>query len=186
MTLARSLLGCSEGIPHLEVCPWNNGVRVAFTVPVRKRVKQVWTLWGCVLGQLRLALAARHLLGKPRGRPNPVQAPAGARIRSVFASESTGRSRLALLGRRSAGGGFSEAADGAYATKVIPFTMVLWATQQRQRHPAHFKHSCVLGNADIRDNSLMRSSLGTSHGRITATVNATCSPNGTCRPGLHS
>ncbi len=74
LVLARRLLGCSEGIPRLWVCPVGNGVRVAFTVPARKRVKHVWTYWGAVLGQLRPALAAQHRLGKRRRRPNPVQA----------------------------------------------------------------------------------------------------------------
>ena len=74
LALARRLLGCSEGIPRLRVCPLGNGVRVAFTVPARKRVKHVWTLWGSVLGQLRPALAAQHRLGRRRRRPNPVQA----------------------------------------------------------------------------------------------------------------
>ena len=64
LVLARRLLGCSEGIPSLRVCPLGNGVRVAFTVPARKRVKHVWTLWGCVLGQLRPALAAQHTAGE--------------------------------------------------------------------------------------------------------------------------
>ena len=64
LVLARRLLGCSEGIPRLRVCPLGNGIRVAFTVPARKRVKHVWTLWGSVLGQLRPALAAQHRLGK--------------------------------------------------------------------------------------------------------------------------
>ena len=44
--------------------------QVAFTVPVRKRVKHVWTYWGAVSGQLRPALAAQHRLG----RPDPVRA----------------------------------------------------------------------------------------------------------------
>ena len=74
LALARRLLGCSERIPRQRVCPVGNGVRVAFTVPARKRVKHVWTCWGAVLGQLRPALAAQHRLGKRRRRPNPVQA----------------------------------------------------------------------------------------------------------------
>ena len=74
LVLARRLLGCSERIPLRRVCPVGNGVQVAFTVPVRKRVKHVWTYWGAVWGQLRPALAARHRLGKRRRRPNPVQA----------------------------------------------------------------------------------------------------------------
>ena len=46
LVLARRLLGCSERIPRRWVCPVGNGVQVAFTVPVRKRVKHVWTYWG--------------------------------------------------------------------------------------------------------------------------------------------
>ena len=78
LVLARRLLGCSEGIPRLRVCPLGNGVRVAFTVPARKLVKHVWTLWGSVLGQLRPALAAQHRLGRRRRRPNPARAVVGA------------------------------------------------------------------------------------------------------------
>ena len=74
LVLARRLLGCSERIPRLRVCPLGNGVQVAFSVPARKRVKHVWTYWGAISGQLRPALAAQHRLGKRRCRPNPVQA----------------------------------------------------------------------------------------------------------------
>ena len=70
LVLARRLLGCSERIPRQRVCPLDNGVQVAFTVPVRKRVKHVWTYWGAISGQLGPALAAQHRLG----RPNPTQA----------------------------------------------------------------------------------------------------------------
>ena len=74
LVLARRLLGCSERIPRWRVFPVGNGVHVTFFVPVRKRVKHVWTYWGAVLGQLRPALAAQHRLGKHRCGPNPVQA----------------------------------------------------------------------------------------------------------------
>ena len=74
LVLARRLLGCSERIPPRRVCPVGNGVQVAFTVPVRKRVKHVWTYWGAISGQLRPALAAQHRLGRRRSQPNPVQA----------------------------------------------------------------------------------------------------------------
>ena len=74
LALARRLLGCSERIPRRWVAPIGNGVHVAFTVPVRKRVKHVWTHWGAISGQLRPALAAQHRLGQRRRRPNPVQA----------------------------------------------------------------------------------------------------------------
>ena len=83
LVLARRILGCSERIPRRWVCPVGNGVQVAFTVPVRKRVKHVWPYWGAVSGQLRPALAAQHRLGKRRRRPNPVQAVRRAETRGV-------------------------------------------------------------------------------------------------------
>jgi IS605 OrfB family transposase len=83
MVLARRMLGCSERIPRRRVCPVGNGRHVAFTVPVRKRVKHVWTYWGAISGQLRPALAAQHRLGKRRRRPNPVQAVVRADVRGA-------------------------------------------------------------------------------------------------------
>ena len=83
LVLARCLLGCSERIPRRWVAPIGNGVHIAFTVPVRKRVKHVWTYWGAVSGQLRPALAAQHRLGKRRRRPNPVQAVVRGQTRGV-------------------------------------------------------------------------------------------------------
>ena len=83
LVLARRLLGCSERIPRRWVALVGNGVQVAFTVPVRKRVKHVWTYWGAVAGQLRPALAAQHWLGKRRREPNPVQAVVRGRARVV-------------------------------------------------------------------------------------------------------
>ena len=83
LVLARRLLGYSERIPRRWVCPVGNGVQVAFTVPVRKRVKHVWTYWGTIAGQLRPALAAQYRLEKRRRRPNPVQAVASGKTRGV-------------------------------------------------------------------------------------------------------
>ena len=83
MVLARRLLGCSERIPRRRVCPVGSGVHIAFTVPVRKRVKHVWTYWGAIAGQLRPALAAQHRLGRRRRRPNPVQAVASGKTRAM-------------------------------------------------------------------------------------------------------
>ena len=83
LVLARRLLGCSERIPRRWVCPVGNGVHIAFTVPVRKRVKHVWTYWGAISRQLRPALAAQHRLGKRRRRPNPVRAVRRAEARGV-------------------------------------------------------------------------------------------------------
>ena len=74
LVLARRLLGCSERIPRRRVAPVGNGVHVAFTVSVRKRVKHVWTCWGAISGQLRPVLAAQHRLGRRRCQPNPVLA----------------------------------------------------------------------------------------------------------------
>ena len=73
LVLVRRMLGCSERIPRRRVCPVGNGVQVAFTVPVRKRVKHVWTHWGAISEQLRPALATQHWLRKRRCLPNPVQ-----------------------------------------------------------------------------------------------------------------
>ena len=83
LVLARRLLGCSERIPRRWVAPIGNGVHIAFTVPVRKRVQHVWTYWGAVSRQLRPALAAQHRLGKRRRRPNPAQAVVRAEARGV-------------------------------------------------------------------------------------------------------
>ena len=74
LVLARRLLGCSERIPRLRVAPVGNGVHVAFTVPVRKRVKHVWAYWGAISRQLRPALAAQSRLERQRRRSNPAQA----------------------------------------------------------------------------------------------------------------
>ena len=74
LVLARRLLGCSERIPRRWVAPIGNGVHVAFTVPVRKRVKHVWTYWGAVSRQLRPALAAQHRLGEAK---TPTQSGSG-------------------------------------------------------------------------------------------------------------
>ena len=79
LVLARRLLGCSERIPRRWVCPVGSGVHIAFTVPVRKRVKHVWTYWGAIAGQLRLALAAQHR----RERSHPVGAVVGGKTRAV-------------------------------------------------------------------------------------------------------
>ena len=79
LVLARRYLGYSERIPRRWVCPVGNGVYVAFTLPVRKSVKHVWTYWGAVSGQLRPALAAQHRLGVP----NPVGAVVGGKTRAV-------------------------------------------------------------------------------------------------------
>ena len=83
LVLARRSLGFSERIPRRWVAPIGNGVQVAFTVPVRKRVKHVWTYWGAISRQLRPVLAAQYRLGKRRRRPNPVQAVVRAEARGV-------------------------------------------------------------------------------------------------------
>ena len=110
LVLARRLLGCSERISRRQVAPVGNGAHVAFTVPARKRVKHVWTYWGAISGQLRPALAAQRRLVRQQRRTNPVSAvteanahvSAGMGTSSSFPGEIPGRSRLELLGRRSA------------------------------------------------------------------------------------
>ena len=72
LVLARRLPGCREGIPRLRIVPLDRGGHVAFRVPVRKRVKHVWSYWAAVSRQLGPALAAQHRLVKA----NPVRAPA--------------------------------------------------------------------------------------------------------------
>ena len=72
LVLARRLLSCREGIPRLRTVPLDNGGHVTFRVPVRKRVKHVWSYWAAVSRQLGPALAAQHRLAKA----NPVRAPA--------------------------------------------------------------------------------------------------------------
>ena len=74
LTLARRLLGCREGIPRRRTTPLDNGAHVTFSVPVRKRVKHVWSYWGAISRQLGPALAAQHRLVMT----NPVRAPAWA------------------------------------------------------------------------------------------------------------
>ena len=74
LVLARRLLSCREGVPPRRTAPLDTGGRVAFRVPVRKRVKHVWSYWAAVSRQLRPALAAQHRLA----RANPVRAPAWA------------------------------------------------------------------------------------------------------------
>ena len=113
LVLARRLLGCSERVPRRWIAPIGNGVCVAFTVPARKRVKHVWTYWGAISGQLRPALAAQRRLVRQQRRTNPVSAvtEANAHVTADMGTSSSfpgdppeadGRSRLELLGRRSA------------------------------------------------------------------------------------
>ena len=125
LVLARRLLGCSERIPRRWVCPVGNGVQVAFTVPVRKRVKHVWTYWGAVSGQLRPALAAQHRLG----RPNPFGLFGGWKPAGWLERGSARCSRVRLPGGAALncwGGGaaqtaYSGTADGSLVTKVNHF-----------------------------------------------------------------
>ncbi len=72
LVLARRLLSCREGVPRRRTVPLDTGGHVAFRVPVRKRVKHVWSYWAAVSRQLGPALAAQHRLV----RANPVRAPA--------------------------------------------------------------------------------------------------------------
>ena len=77
LVLARRLLGCSERIPRRWVAPIGNGVHIAFTVPVRKRVKLGRT--GVLFRTAETGACSAGRLGKRRRRPNPVQAVAAGR-----------------------------------------------------------------------------------------------------------
>ena len=68
LVLARRLLGCSERIPRRRVAPVGNGVHVAFTVPVRKRVKHVWTYWGAVSGTVKTGACSAVPAGEAETR----------------------------------------------------------------------------------------------------------------------
>ena len=72
LVLARRALNCSEGLPRRLEAPDGKGGRVTLTVPVRKRVRHVWSFWVGISGQLRPALAAQHR----RGGPHRARAPA--------------------------------------------------------------------------------------------------------------
>ena len=78
LVLARRIPGCSERIPRRWECPDGRDGHVAFTVPVRKQVKHVWTYWGVISRQLGPALAARRRPGKRRRGPDPAGADLGA------------------------------------------------------------------------------------------------------------
>ena len=97
LVLARRLLGYSERIPRRWEAPTGNGGRVAFRVPVRKRVKHVWTYWGAISGQLRPALAAHHQLGRSKDGPNPIQ----AFVRALARGDSLGGDPFGDSGRDS-------------------------------------------------------------------------------------
>ena len=90
LVLSRRLLNCSEGIPDHGLCPDGYGGHVAFRVPVRKRVKHVWTLWGMLWGKLKPALAERRRRGVlvNTGTPPPVRA--GPQEESGLGCEPTG------------------------------------------------------------------------------------------------
>ena len=77
LVLARRIPGCSERIPRRWVCPDGRGGHVVFVVPVRKRVKHVWTYWGAISKQRGPALAARRRQGKRRRGPDPAGAEPG-------------------------------------------------------------------------------------------------------------
>ena len=73
LVLARRYIGCSERVPSWRECPADGGGSVAFTVPERKRLKHVWTLWGAVSRQLIRA----HAELRRRGGRGPFH-PSGA------------------------------------------------------------------------------------------------------------
>ena len=68
LVLARRHLGCSERLPRCLECPDGRGGYVALRVPVRKRVRHVWSLWVGVSRQLRPVLAGQRR-SAPRAGP---------------------------------------------------------------------------------------------------------------------
>ena len=49
VTYARPcLLSCREGIPRLRTAPLDRGGHVGYRVPVRNRLKHVWSCWAAV------------------------------------------------------------------------------------------------------------------------------------------
>lgn len=81
MVLARRLLGFREGIPSRGEIPLDGGGHVTFTRPEEDGVKHVWTLWGRLLGRLRLAHGVHHRRGRRRVAP-PAEAGGVAGLRS--------------------------------------------------------------------------------------------------------
>ena len=63
LVLARRLLGCREGIPRRRIVPLDRGVHVAFRVPVRKRVKHVWSYWAAISRQYLCWMSRSFSLG---------------------------------------------------------------------------------------------------------------------------
>ena len=75
LVLARRLLGCSERIPRRWVCSrrqWRSGR----PVPVRKRVKHVWTYWGAVSGAAETGACSAAPAGEAE---TPTQSGSGCR-----------------------------------------------------------------------------------------------------------
>ena len=108
LVLALRLLGCSQRIPRLWVSPDGECGHVAFQVVARKDGKHVWSSWGSVRGQLRLALAAWRGPRTRRRVRDPVQGLSETDVPDDFwavtssapPGEITGQSRLEQLGRR--------------------------------------------------------------------------------------
>lgn len=89
--LARRMLGCSEDAPSEGSVLLDDGGYVTFTVPVGKRLKHVWSLWGAMLGQLRAVLAARHRRRRRERFLYPARAPSRVVISSVYPGGIPGR-----------------------------------------------------------------------------------------------
>ena len=117
LVLARRLLRCSERIPARRLAvagdagqvalrvPVGDGGHVDLCVPLKNRVKHVWSVWGAVSKQLRLALAEQRRQGGCISASSPARAGhplalALAVSRSAFPGGISGQSRLVQLGRR--------------------------------------------------------------------------------------
>lgn len=71
--IARRGLGLSERAPKRQaIVPARSGGHVTFCVPVRNRMKHVWSQWGKIRTSLRAAHAAHGRSGVPKGLPAPL------------------------------------------------------------------------------------------------------------------
>ena len=74
LVIAQRVLSVSQRLPRHRDAPDGKGGRVTFRIPVRKRVKHVWSHWAGVSKTLKAALAAQYRRGSPEPHPSPAPA----------------------------------------------------------------------------------------------------------------
>lgn len=91
--LARRGLRLSERPTVREaIVPTRNGGHVAFALPVRNRVKHVWSFWSRVRSDLKVAHAAHVRRGAHKTAPPPLRPRDGAGLGAVWTSPARSRS----------------------------------------------------------------------------------------------